>query len=61
MRLEATGDTARVRGIGIHGTTDPASIGTSASDGCIRMLNQDVEEIFLMIPLNPHVPVTIAD
>ena len=61
MRLDATGSTARVRGIGIHGTTDPASIGTSASDGCIRMHNADVEEIFRMIPLNPHVPVTIVD
>lgn len=61
MRLDATGSTARIRGIGIHGTTDPASIGTSASDGCIRMHNADVEEIFRMIPLNPHVPVTIVD
>lgn len=61
LRLDATGDTARVRGIGIHGTTDPASIGTSASDGCIRMLNADVEELFRMITLNPRVPVTIGD
>ncbi len=61
MRLEATGTTPRVSGIGIHGTVDDASIGTSASDGCIRMHNADVEEIFRMIPLNPHVPVTIVD
>ena len=61
MRLEATGNTPRVSGIGIHGTVDDASIGTSASDGCIRMHNADVEEIFRMIPLNPHVPVTIVD
>lgn len=61
MRIDATGSTARIRGLGIHGTTDPASIGTSASDGCIRMHNADVEEIFRMIPLNPHVPVTIVD
>lgn len=61
MRLEATGGTARINGIGIHGTTDDASIGTSASDGCIRMHNADVEEIYSLIPLNPHVPVTIRD
>ena len=61
MRIDATGSTARIRGLGIHGTTDPASIGTAASDGCIRMHNADVEEIFRMIPLNPHVPVTIVD
>lgn len=30
-------------GIGIHGTHDPASIGTLASEGCIRLLNENVE------------------
>lgn len=29
-------------GIGIHGTHDPASIGTRASEGCIRMHNNDL-------------------
>ena len=29
-------------GIGIHGTHDPASIGTHASEGCIRMHNNDL-------------------
>ena len=29
-------------GLGIHGTNDPNSIGTYASDGCIRMRNEDV-------------------
>lgn len=29
-------------GIGIHGTHDPKSIGTRASEGCIRMNNEDV-------------------
>jgi hypothetical protein len=32
-------------GIGIHGTNDPASIGTKASNGCIRMLNEEVGEV----------------
>lgn len=32
-------------GIGIHGTHAPASIGTMASEGCIRMHNQDVAEL----------------
>lgn len=32
-------------GYGIHGTNRPESIGTAASAGCIRMLNQDVEEL----------------
>lgn len=29
-------------GIGIHGTHDPNSIGTLASEGCIRLLNKDI-------------------
>lgn len=32
-------------GIGIHGTHDPASIGTMASEGCIRLKNSDVAEL----------------
>ena len=32
-------------GIGIHGTHDPASIRTMVSEGCIRMNNDDVEEV----------------
>ena len=31
---------------GIHGTNNPASIGTAASNGCIRMYNRDVEDLF---------------
>jgi lipoprotein-anchoring transpeptidase ErfK/SrfK len=33
------------KGIGIHGTHDPASIGTRASEGCIRMKNENLLEI----------------
>ena len=32
-------------GIGIHGTHDPDSIGTMASEGCIRMKNDQVAEL----------------
>lgn len=32
-------------GIGIHGTHDPASIGTRASEGCIRMNNEDLQKL----------------
>ncbi len=31
---------------GIHGTSRPYSIGTSASGGCIRMYNKDVEDLY---------------
>jgi lipoprotein-anchoring transpeptidase ErfK/SrfK len=30
----------------IHGTNEPSSIGKAASSGCIRMLNQDVTELY---------------
>jgi len=42
-------ETAEHAGFGIHGTTDPKSIGKDLSNGCIRMLNKDVEEIFGML------------
>ena len=33
-------------GLGIHGTNQPDSIGTKCSNGCIRMLNKDVMELY---------------
>ena len=33
-------------GLGIHGTVYPDSIGTKASNGCIRLLNKNVEELY---------------
>ena len=41
--------------IRIHGTTDPSSIGRYASHGCIRMHNEDVEDLFERIPVGAHV------
>jgi len=34
---------------GIHGTIDPASIGHDVSEGCIRLHNKDVEELWDML------------
>jgi LysM repeat protein len=36
-------------GYGIHGTNDPKSIGQKASRGCIRMKNEDVEQLYDML------------
>jgi lipoprotein-anchoring transpeptidase ErfK/SrfK len=44
---------------GIHGTIEPKSIGTQASEGCIRMLNEDVEELYSVVPVGTKV--TIQD
>nr|WP_275983758.1 L,D-transpeptidase [Paenibacillus hamazuiensis] len=41
----------------IHGTNKPASIGKDESHGCIRMLQQDVEELFDMVPLGTKVTI----
>lgn len=43
---------------GIHGTNMPWSIGYFASHGCIRMRNQDVEELYEWVPLNTPVRIT---
>lgn len=34
------------RGYSIHGTDEPKSIGTKCSLGCIRMLNEQIEELY---------------
>ena len=41
----------------IHGTNEPASIGKSASSGCIRMHNADVSELFQHVRLGATVTV----
>ncbi|HEY9060388.1 MAG TPA: L,D-transpeptidase family protein [Pseudobacteroides sp.] len=46
---------------GIHGTTDPYSIGTYASHGCIRMFNFDVESLFPQIPMHTKVYIGTAE
>ncbi|SDH64535.1 L,D-transpeptidase family protein [Alteribacillus bidgolensis] len=42
---------------GIHGTNDPSSIGQAVSRGCIRMYNQDVEELASIIPIGTPVSI----
>jgi len=37
------------KGYGIHGTDAPASIGFAKSHGCIRLRNQDVEQLFARV------------
>lgn len=38
-------DTPGHRGIGIHGTHAPESLGTRATEGCIRLKNEDVVKL----------------
>ncbi|MFA4888078.1 MAG: L,D-transpeptidase family protein [Candidatus Omnitrophota bacterium] len=44
---------------GIHGTTDPKSLGKQVTQGCVRMANADVEELYAIVPVGTEV--TIAD
>ena len=37
------------KGIGVHGTHDDASLGTDATEGCIRMQNDELLELAAMI------------
>ncbi len=43
-------DHPELTGFGIHGTWERDSIGQQSSAGCIRMLNEDVEELFDLVP-----------
>jgi lipoprotein-anchoring transpeptidase ErfK/SrfK len=44
----------------IHGTNDPTSIGKAMSSGCIRMLNEDVADLFDRVQIGTHVRVLAA-
>jgi lipoprotein-anchoring transpeptidase ErfK/SrfK len=41
----------------IHGTIEPASIGRSVSNGCIRMINEHVMDLYSRVPLGTVVQV----
>lgn len=41
----------------IHGTTQPQSIGQSVSNGCIRMINEHVVDLYNRVPLGTVVTV----
>lgn len=45
IRLEVPGH----RGIGIHGTHLPGSIGSRATEGCIRLSNDDLKQLVTLI------------
>lgn len=46
---------------GIHGTNDPTSIGKYISHGCVRMNNEDVEQLYERIPLGTKVLIVRSD
>lgn len=50
-------DNPGIRGYGIHGTWQPETIGHQASEGCVRMLNEEVEELFTLVPIGTEVTI----
>ncbi len=54
LSLEGEG----LSGYGIHGCKDPSTIGQAVSNGCIRMYNKDVEELFDIVPRGTEVVIT---
>ena len=44
-------------GYRIHGTTEPETIGTNVSSGCIRMVNQDISHLYARVSIGT--PVTV--
>ena len=55
MGLRADGRENEVEGYGIHGTTRPNELGKQITLGCVRMKNEDVEELFDIIPVGTEV------
>lgn len=48
-----------IPGFGLHGTWDNESVGKQSTAGCIRLTNDDIAELFAMLPLGT--PVTIRE
>ncbi|MDD4957211.1 MAG: L,D-transpeptidase family protein [Candidatus Omnitrophica bacterium] len=43
------------QGYGIHGTSDESTIGNQVTQGCVRMYNKDVIELFNIVPSGTEV------
>jgi lipoprotein-anchoring transpeptidase ErfK/SrfK len=41
----------------LHGTTEPYTIGTNVSSGCIRLMNQDIIDLYARVPVGAKVVV----
>ena len=48
-----------LKGYGIHGTIEPQSLGQQITAGCVRMKNEEVEELYRLVPSGTAV--TISD
>jgi lipoprotein-anchoring transpeptidase ErfK/SrfK len=46
-----------IAGYGIHGTTEPEKIGQQVTAGCVRMRNEEVEQLYMLVPVGTEVRV----
>jgi lipoprotein-anchoring transpeptidase ErfK/SrfK len=44
-------------GYGIHGTTEPQDLGKQVTLGCVRMRNEEVEELYAIVPVGTEVSI----
>ncbi len=42
-------------GFGIHGTIEPERLGQQVTEGCVRMANPEVEELYTIVPVGTEV------
>lgn len=49
------------KGIGIHGTHDEASIGTRATEGCIRLRNSDLQRLVRFVYVGMKVTILTSE
>ncbi len=42
-------------GYGLHGTTEPQNLGQQVTQGCVRLSNPDVEELYAIVPIGTEV------
>ncbi len=45
-------------GYGIHGTVEPENLGKQVTQGCVRMENSEVEELYIIVPVGTEVTIT---
>ncbi len=57
MGLGLPEDPGRRTGLGIHGTNEPDTVGSKSSAGCIRLVSDDIEELFDLVPMYTKVTI----
>ena len=43
--------------IAIHGTNQPAKVGSAVSNGCVRMTNDDITRLVSLVPIGTPVEI----